>query len=110
MSKVYDIAFRMGVLFNVLLWTVLNLTAFLNARSDVERVGLTFSDSISYSWGIPFEMFRGRMLWDEYAMVANAVVYVTGGFFFGFLFKYVNARNSTERRHSDGNERRKRSQ
>ena len=88
MSKIYDIAFRMGVLFNVLLWTLLNLANYIVARNEINRAGLTFADS-THSWGVPFAMFRGRMLWDEYAMAANAVIYVFCGFFFGFLFKFV---------------------
>jgi hypothetical protein len=97
MSKIYDIAFRMGVLFNILLWTMLNLATYIAARNEVNRAGVTFSSSTGYSWGVPFGMFRGRMLWDEYAMVANAVIYVACGFFFGFLFKFVWSKISRRR-------------
>ncbi len=100
MSKIYDIAFRMGVLFNVLLWTVLNIIDFFDARNDFlywEYRGLKFSHVGDFIWGVPFPMFRESMLWNSRALVLNSVIYVACAFFFGFLFKFVWSKISSRR-------------
>lgn len=93
MSKVYTIAFRMGVLFNVLLWTTLNLIDFSIARNNFyEATGVAevrFSGLTGFQWGMPLGMFWNATLRDPYALVFNAIIYVVCGFFFGFLFKFV---------------------
>jgi hypothetical protein len=99
MSKVYDIAFRMGVLFNVVLWTTVNLIDFISSRDEFLRqeaaATIRFSGFSGYKWGMPFDMFRNEMIWEPYALVLNAVVYVTCGFLFGFLFKFVRSKSSS---------------
>ena len=59
MSKIYNIAFRMGVLFNVLLFIALNLISFVNAHNRfIEgQNGIRFSGWIDYTWGFPIKMF-----------------------------------------------------
>lgn len=92
MSKIYDIAFRMGVLFNILLWTILNIADFFATRNDFlywENRGIKFSHIGDFDWGIPFSMFVGHELFNAFNLVLNTIVYVFCGFFFGFLFKFV---------------------
>ena len=82
----------MGVLFNVMLWTILNIISFLVARDRVterEMSLIEFGWYSGFSWGFPFEMFRNYFLADEYLVVFNVIIYVVCGFFFGFLFKFV---------------------
>ena len=99
MSKIYDIAFRMGVLFNVLLWTILNLTSFMTNRNRFEQESLEgpFFGHFGYSWGVPFQMFRNEGLLEPYAFVLNALIYVACGFLCGFLFKFVWSKISQHR-------------
>ena len=90
MSKVYNIAFRMGVLFNVLLWTVLNLITFIDRRNNfiaLENSEISFSGD--FDWGFPLPMFMNQQLFDPHYLVINTIVYVVCGFFFGFLFKFI---------------------
>lgn len=100
MSKVYTIAFRMGVLFNILLWTMLNIISFHIAQSSfVERESslFGFGSYSGFSWGFPFAMFRNYFFADEYLLVFNVIVYVICGFFFGFLFKFIWSKISRRR-------------
>jgi len=91
MSKIYDIAFRMGVLFNIVLWTILNIVSLINLRSkiaELENRGMT--GWIDLRWGFPFPMFDyDSGFIDGIVLIGNAIVYVLGAFFFGFLFKIV---------------------
>jgi len=94
MSKIYDIAFRMGVLFNILLWTFLNLINFFEARNSFleweNAIGASYLGE--FNWGVPFPMFM-----NTYYLVLNTIVYVACGFFFGFLFKFVWSKISQRR-------------
>ena len=91
MSKIYTIAFRMGVLFNVLLWTILNVVSLFISRNKFaqERLEPPFFGHFGYHWGVPFQMFRNEGALEPLAMVINIGIYVFGAFFFGFLFKFV---------------------
>ena len=107
MRKIYDIAFRMGVLFNVLLWTILNLVTLFEARrKSAECEAMNFAASSCYFydyWGFPFRMFYLKEFFvDGIVLLGNAVIYVFGAFFFGFLFKYVWSAISCERAGFDG--------
>lgn len=64
-GKIYNIAFRMGVLFNVLLWTILNLKDFINAQNDYlywKNREMKWSHIGDFDWGVPFMMFVGHEL------------------------------------------------
>lgn len=91
MSKVYDIAFRMGVMFNVLLWTILNVASLFIARNNFAQESREppFFGHFGYYWGVPFKMFRNEGVLEPWAMILNIGIYVFCGFFFGFLFKFV---------------------
>ena len=90
MSKIYSIAFRMGVLFNVLLWTILNIVTFINGRNSHDDLEDSAFGVFHAVWGFPIPMFTypGFFMNIKYLLI-NAVVYVFCGFFFGFLFKFV---------------------
>lgn len=74
MSKIYDIAFRMGVLVNVLLFTVLNVISYKIAENEFIRRQIYWEQSeIKFSgierfgsWGFPFD-------WDaKYFVIEGA--------------------------------------
>ncbi len=92
-SKVYDIAFRMGVLFNVLLFTALNLLTFLETRNnfhDLENSGIGAFPINGWNWGFPCPAFNypDFQIYSVY-LIINTGIYVLCGFMFGFLFKFV---------------------
>jgi hypothetical protein len=91
MSKIYNIAFRMGVLFNVVLFTLLNIVSFVIARKNYEQESLEapFFGHFGYHWGFPIEMFQNEHLAHPFLLVFNVAIYVACGFFFGFLFKFA---------------------
>ena len=92
MSKIYTIAFRMGVLFNVLLFTILNVASYKIAVIESEKIHseIMFSPCCRFSWGFPFG-------WEEKLFdviegggaILNVLIAVFCGFMFGFLFKFV---------------------
>jgi len=90
MSKVYNITFRMGLLFNILLFTLLNVASRSIARKNYERESLEapFYGHFGYSWGFPIQMFQNEHLAHPFLLVFNVGIYVACGFFFGFLFKF----------------------
>jgi hypothetical protein len=81
----------MGVLFNILLFTLLNIASRVIARKNCEQESLEapFWGHFGYSWGFPIEMFRNVYLAHPFLLVFNIAIYVACGFFFGFLFKFV---------------------
>ena len=97
MSKVYDIAFRMGVLFNVLLWTILNVLNFKSAENKLvqrqierERSEIKFPccDYMG-SWGVPFAWDENYGIIGGAGAILNITIMAAFGFAFGFLFKFV---------------------
>lgn len=101
MSKIYDTAFRMGVLFNILLFTVLNLLTFIETRNGYifwSNSRFTAYPDAGWRWGFPFPMFFYQELFiDVIFLMVNALVYTVGAFFFGFLFKFVWSKISQSR-------------
>jgi hypothetical protein len=101
MSKIYNIAFRMGVLFNILLFTVLNLMTFFETRKNfiaMENSGIRAYPAYGWRWGFPFPMFNYDYFFiDGFVLIFNAIVYIVCGFFFGFLFKFVWSKISQRR-------------
>ena len=97
MSKIYNIAFRMGVLFNILLFTVLNVVSFKSAESEYlqrhierERSGMQFPccDNME-SGGIPFDWTEKYFVIEGAGAILNIIIITACGFAFGFLFKFV---------------------
>ena len=93
MSKIYDIAFRMGVLFNVVLWTILTLISFKIAQNDYLRrehseIRISCCDDIG-SWGIPFNWTEKYFVIEGAGTILNIIIMAACGFVFGFLFKFV---------------------
>ena len=97
MSKVYNIAFRMGVLFNVLLWTSLNVVSFKSAESEFlqrqierERSELKFPCcDYMENWGVPFNWTAKYLVIEGAGTILNIIIIAACGFAFGFLFKFV---------------------
>jgi|SRR5688572_28027125 hypothetical protein len=98
MSKVYSIAFRMGVLFNILLWTILNVVSFVNVRNSHDGLENLGFGVFHAAWGFPIPMFSypDFFMYIKYLFI-NAFVYVFCGFVFGFLFKFVWSKISSRR-------------
>lgn len=99
MNKVYDIAFRMGVLFNVVLFTVLNVASYKSAESEyLEREPWAFSccNSIG-SWGFPFDWTEKYSMIEGAGTIFNIIIMAACGFAFGFLFKFVWSKISRQR-------------
>lgn len=96
MSKVYDIAFRMGVLFNVVLFTLLNVinykwaeSEYLQRQIERERGAPSFGccESIG-SWGFPFDWTVKYSIIEGMGTILNIIIIAACGFAFGFLFKF----------------------
>ncbi len=91
MSKIYNTAFKMGVLFNILLFTLLNIASHIIVRKNYAQESLEapFFGHFGYRWGFPIEMFQNEHLAHPFLLVFNVAIYVACGFCFGFLFKFI---------------------
>lgn len=87
----------MGVLFNVLLWTILNVISFKSAESKLlqrqierERPEIKFPccDHMG-SWGVPFDWDAKYLVIEGAGTIFNIIIMAAFGFAFGFLFKLV---------------------
>jgi len=104
MSKIYDIAFRMGVLFNILLWTILNIIGLVIAQNDFLQRELEWENSeVKFccvsrgSWGIPFDWEAKYFVIEGAGAILNIVIMSVCGFGFGFLFKFIWSKISSNR-------------
>ena len=98
---IYNIAFRMGVLFDVLLFTILNVLSFTAAGNNFmngRREEMNFGPHDGVPWGFPFR-------WNEKLFnviegggaILNIFITVLGGFIFGFMFKFIWSKISSRR-------------
>jgi uncharacterized membrane protein YbjE (DUF340 family) len=105
MSKIYDIAFRMGVLFNVLLFTLLNVGSYIIAhnnfvKGEIERESAQINVSwanYGFSWGFPFGWEEKINVIEGAGGILNIIIAVFCGFAFGFLFKFIWSQISSRR-------------
>jgi hypothetical protein len=98
MSKIYNIAFRMGVSLNILLFTMLNVISFKLAENDYIRRRMEWEKSeIKFSgggpslggWGLPFDWNAKYFVIEGAGAILNIIIMAACGFAFGFLFKFV---------------------
>jgi len=89
MSKIYTIAFKMGVLFNVLLFTAANLVSYQIALSEYENQEIRFSPCCRLIWGFPLSWGETYYVIVEGGTILNIFFWIVCGFAFGFLFKFV---------------------
>ena len=92
MSKIYNKAFKIGICFNVLVFTILNIISFVVSRNEhitAWNSGLRIGIYGDYSWGFPFEMFSGVELFRVENVVINTFIISGCGFVLGFLFKFA---------------------
>ncbi len=99
MSKIYNKAFKVGFLFNILLFIFFNFLSYLAAcekhRESMNRdKGIIFGPAGGFpDWGFPFG-------WDEIYLDSIVSMYARGGavnfliivfcsFVFGFLFRFA---------------------
>jgi hypothetical protein len=102
MFKLYNRAFNVGVLFNVLLFSALNLLSYFSAYKrylEYRNVETKLAQVRGFpSWGFPFGWgdTHFNIIWfgDE---VLNFVVLAFCGFVFGFLFRFVWSKISSRR-------------
>ena len=100
MHKIYNTAFQFGVVFNIFLFTILNIVSFMVARNKYESIdrSIMFSPDYGFSWGFPF-------IWDETyfkvvegaGTILNVIIWVSCSFAFGFLFKFIRSKVSSRR-------------
>jgi hypothetical protein len=101
MSKIYNMAFQFGVVFNVLLFTFLNIISFLHASNNYKSI----ERSIIYSpagyeprWGFPFAWGETYFnIVEGGGTILNILIWVICGFLFGFLFKFAGSKISSRR-------------
>ena len=82
-SKLYNRAFKVGVGFNIALFTIFNVVSYLNAHSAVK-----IQFSVAPAWGFSFSRTSG----DSLAFMVNIVVIASCSFIVGFLFRYLAGR------------------
>lgn len=88
MSKVYDIAFGMGIMFNVLLFVTLNAVSSIINQRAAESSGIEFAPA-GYNWGFPFNWGEDYSMILEAGSILNFGALLLGCVFFGFLFKII---------------------
>ena len=106
MSKIYNTAFQFGVVFNILLFTLLNVGSYIIAHNDfvkreIERENslINFSGgNYGFSWGFPF-VWEAKYfnIIEGGGAILNVIVWVVCGLLFGFLFKYIWSKVSSRR-------------
>jgi len=96
MSKIYDFAFRMGVLFNIVLFTILNVISLEVNRSEYESSQIKFGPA-GFSWGFPFDWGERYWILTEGYSVLNIIAAIFGSLVFGFLFRFVWSKISSRR-------------
>jgi hypothetical protein len=98
MSKIYDIAFQMGVLFNLLLFTILNVANFNVAENEYLNSGLVnFAPNNGFRWGFPFNRGENYSVIIEGGSILNIIAVILGSLLFGFLFRFVWSKISRHR-------------
>lgn len=96
MSKIYNTAFQFGVVFNILLFTLLNLISFTVKRNEYENSEIKFAPA-GFSWGFPFNWGENYSVFIEGSSILNIIAAVFGYLAFGFLFKFIEAKISLRR-------------
>ncbi len=103
MSKIYNNAFKVGFLCNILLFVVLNTVSRNVSYNEYINSGTYQSHFGEYSWGFPFEMYRyypGYFVdgFTPKGVILNTFVIGFCGFVVGLLFKFIWSKLSS--RHS----------
>jgi hypothetical protein len=94
MYKLYNKAFNIGVLFNILLFTVFNLLSYFAAyKRSHEYTDMMIGISPVRrfpSWGFPFawEGTNFNIIWFGNEAL-NFLIIAFCGFAFGFLFRFI---------------------
>ncbi len=101
MYKLYDKAFKIGVLFNLLLFTVLNFLSYFaaykkfheykNVETKIAPVGRYFR------WGFPFNWEGNGFYMTGDTIAVNGLIIAFCGFVFGFLFRFVWSKIASRR-------------
>lgn len=101
MNKLYNKAFNVGVLFVVLLFSILNFISYLIAYKrhiGYKRDAKIFGVGGFPAWGFPFSWGDGQfnIMWFGNE-VLNFIILAICGFAFGFLFRFVWSKISSRR-------------
>ncbi len=98
MSKIYNTAFEFGAVFNILLFTILNITSYKIAENEYLKSGLVnFAPNNGFRWGFPFNWGENYSVFIEGSSILNIIVAAFGCLVFGFLFKFVWSKISSNR-------------
>jgi hypothetical protein len=85
--KLYDTAFKIGFVFNILIFVGLNFISYKRAIIEEKQLlasGIDLSPCcIGPSWGFPFDMTR----FETFSL--NFVIIAFCGFIVGLIFKFV---------------------
>ncbi len=101
MSKIYDDSFKIGFLFNIFVFVVLNIISASIAYNEYINQEIKFAHG-GYSWGFPFEMFdnysgypQNNIGFTPVGLVLNTISLVISGYCFGFLSKFIRSKISS---------------
>jgi len=86
----------MGVLFNILLFTIWNVISFTVNNSEYENREIKFAPA-GFNWGFPFNWGENYSVFIEGGSILNIITAVFSGLVLGFLFKLVWSKISQQR-------------
>ncbi|MDQ3220454.1 MAG: hypothetical protein M3Q26_06875, partial [Acidobacteriota bacterium] len=85
---------------NILIFVILNLISLVVSRNEhilTWNRGIRLGIYGGYTWGFPFEMFRGVELFRADGVVINTFIIVGCGFILGFFFRFIWSRLASHR-------------
>ena len=85
MFKLYDTAFKIGFIFNILIFLILNIVSFnieLAKDKQLKADGISFSPPTQFSWGFPFDMTH----YEFFSL--NLLIISSCGFLVGLIFRF----------------------
>ena len=88
MSKIYDIAFWVGVSFYISLFTFLNVSSLEANRSEYENRAIQMAPA-GYNWGFPFNWGERYSMIVEGGTIFNLIAALFGSLVFGLLFNFA---------------------
>lgn len=88
--ELYDIAFKIGFIFTVLVFAVLNLINYFNSVAK-EKHSIQFSNYLGPQWGFPFPMVNhsGYSGIEPFSFALNIAICLICGYVFGLILRFV---------------------
>jgi hypothetical protein len=101
MSKVYDIAFWVGVSFYISLFTFLNVNSLDANRSEYENRRFQIAPG-GFSWGFPFNWGESYSMIVEGGTIFNLVAAIFGSLIAGLMFNFIWSKIQSATRRQSG--------